>query len=462
MWFNKYPATDFHEMNLDWIIGEIKKLHTDWDDFKVINTIHFEGPWDITKQYQAWTLVDDLNTNNGYISKKPVPAGVSIDNTDYWVLVANYSSIIADLQNRVVLLESDVSSLETDVSNLQTTTNALIDHDKQDMLHKDANVIIIGDSWGLLESSESQAGWLAYIEDYVKVKNLYTACYSGSGFARPGVRTFLYQLQNDISITVPADEINEIIVQGFVNDVANGVSQNDIIDAMKDFADYCETTYPNAIIKVVNLSRFNCWCPENFTMKHAGEAVNGYKGILFYLDYQDYTVQDWFVNYYHLSSYGYEQCAKYLACAIKGIEPTLSMTNITKTVYTYDGGNIDIYRVVNGKITTMVITGGDSQWYITTNGAHDYSLGKSWTYTLLSGQAIKIGGYNAPFDSFQRIPFTGIACNAARTDFKYPLTGYLEIDGGSIKMQTFSSSSDGATTRIILNPIRIDMPNSYI
>ena len=27
--FNKYPYTDFHEMNLDWIVGKLKDLDTD-------------------------------------------------------------------------------------------------------------------------------------------------------------------------------------------------------------------------------------------------------------------------------------------------------------------------------------------------------------------------------------------------------------------------------------------------
>lgn len=31
--FDKYPYTDFHEMNLDWIIKEMKKLIEDWEEF---------------------------------------------------------------------------------------------------------------------------------------------------------------------------------------------------------------------------------------------------------------------------------------------------------------------------------------------------------------------------------------------------------------------------------------------
>lgn len=132
--FHEYPYTDFHEINLDWILKQIMKLHKDYDEFKALNTITFSGVWDITKQYTAWTIVNTNNGRDGYISIQPVPSGVTINNTDYWQSVANYSDIIADLQNRLLQaendiddLENDVSGLDTDVSNLKTNVSELID-----------------------------------------------------------------------------------------------------------------------------------------------------------------------------------------------------------------------------------------------------------------------------------------------------------------------------------------------
>lgn len=103
MFWNKYPYTDFHELNLDWILEEIKKLHEDMDEFEALNQITFDGAWDITKQYPAWTIVNDNGA--GYISIRPVPAGVVLTNTDYWRGVVDYTATIADLQNRVIVLE---------------------------------------------------------------------------------------------------------------------------------------------------------------------------------------------------------------------------------------------------------------------------------------------------------------------------------------------------------------------
>ena len=102
---NKYPYTDFHELNLDWIIGKIKELTNKMSEFEALNKITFSGVWDITKQYPAWTIVNDSGV--GYISLKPVPAGIPLTNSDYWTIVADYSVLIAGLQNRIISLEKN-------------------------------------------------------------------------------------------------------------------------------------------------------------------------------------------------------------------------------------------------------------------------------------------------------------------------------------------------------------------
>lgn len=114
--WNQYPYTDFHELNLDWIIMKIREVTKEMNDFKVINKITFFGNWDITKQYPAWSVVN--NNGDGYISIKPVPSGVDIANTDYWILVANYSALYADLQNRVNALENANIIIDGEIDNI--------------------------------------------------------------------------------------------------------------------------------------------------------------------------------------------------------------------------------------------------------------------------------------------------------------------------------------------------------
>lgn len=109
MFFDFYPQTNMQEFNLDWIIRMIKKLHGEMNEFTALNKITFDGEWDITKQYPAWCIVNTNGGQQGYISIRPVPAGVVITNTDYWASVVDYTATIADLQNRVAALESEMT-----------------------------------------------------------------------------------------------------------------------------------------------------------------------------------------------------------------------------------------------------------------------------------------------------------------------------------------------------------------
>lgn len=87
---NQFPYSDVHEMNLDWIIKEIKNLAFKMQDFEAANTVSYEGIWNITNQYQKWSVVLDQQTGYLMIAKRIVPAGIAITNTDYWILVSPF------------------------------------------------------------------------------------------------------------------------------------------------------------------------------------------------------------------------------------------------------------------------------------------------------------------------------------------------------------------------------------
>lgn len=48
-----------------------------------------EGEWDIRKNYEPLTIV--LVNNTSYTSKKYVPEGIDINNTEFWVITGNYN-----------------------------------------------------------------------------------------------------------------------------------------------------------------------------------------------------------------------------------------------------------------------------------------------------------------------------------------------------------------------------------
>lgn len=100
---NKYPYTDFHELNLDALIQLVLKMNKELHDFIVINKIKYADPfeWDITHQYEMNTLTIDPETGIVYLSVQPVPSGVSIDNTDYWTPVFSLETFFDDIMDSI-------------------------------------------------------------------------------------------------------------------------------------------------------------------------------------------------------------------------------------------------------------------------------------------------------------------------------------------------------------------------
>lgn len=86
MFEHRYPGTDLHEIDLAYILGEIQALKYKLDNFVKENTFHLADPldWNITTQYSACTIVR-YNDDRLYLSAKPVPAGIQITNTEYWL-----------------------------------------------------------------------------------------------------------------------------------------------------------------------------------------------------------------------------------------------------------------------------------------------------------------------------------------------------------------------------------------
>lgn len=62
------------------------------------------GVYDVTKSYEVATIVKDVG-NSVYITKKDVPAGISISNTEYFTLLVKNDVMIYDLSQYVLIGE---------------------------------------------------------------------------------------------------------------------------------------------------------------------------------------------------------------------------------------------------------------------------------------------------------------------------------------------------------------------
>lgn len=101
--YDKFPYTNFQELNLDRLIQELIQVKEGLN-FVIENaSLKYADPiqWNITKQYQANTVVIDPATGTAYISSKPVPANVRIDDTGYWSPIFNYEVMLNGIRENI-------------------------------------------------------------------------------------------------------------------------------------------------------------------------------------------------------------------------------------------------------------------------------------------------------------------------------------------------------------------------
>ena len=111
---HKAPYTNFHDLNLDWIIEVLNEFNTRLTDFVSLATIKYADPiqWDITNQYEANTVVVDSN-GNAYLSVRPVPSGVSLDRTEFWTKIGNFDELWANVKKAITPIDEGHSPTAT-------------------------------------------------------------------------------------------------------------------------------------------------------------------------------------------------------------------------------------------------------------------------------------------------------------------------------------------------------------
>lgn len=112
MFNTRWPYTDFHNLNLDWVLETLKKQNAAIADFISLNSITYANPlqWDITRQYPKNQVVLDTN-GDGYLSVQPVPVGVEIDNTDYWTKIGNFSELWSTVKLAITAADEGLKTM---------------------------------------------------------------------------------------------------------------------------------------------------------------------------------------------------------------------------------------------------------------------------------------------------------------------------------------------------------------
>lgn len=130
--FENFPYANFHELNLDWILHELKELETEITNFVAINSVKYANPivWDITSQYETNTVVLD-SSGNAYLSVQPVPAGVALDREEYWTKIGNFSALWDSVRSAITPYDE------------QHSTTASIDHKAGDWVWVENDLLLI-------------------------------------------------------------------------------------------------------------------------------------------------------------------------------------------------------------------------------------------------------------------------------------------------------------------------------
>lgn len=108
-YFEHFPYTNFHDINLDRMIDLMEQFRTELQNFVHLNTVKYADPfdWNITTQYPTNTIVMDPTSGIAYISTQPVPAGAPITDTDYWTPIMDLTVLFDGFRQGVAALVED-------------------------------------------------------------------------------------------------------------------------------------------------------------------------------------------------------------------------------------------------------------------------------------------------------------------------------------------------------------------
>ena len=220
------------------------------------------GSWDRNKSYEALTIVQA--NNSSYTSKKPVPPGIDISNTEYWVLTGNFNGQVEEYRQAVENLSMDVDSLTEEVGNMKTAKRRFI---------------FIGDSYASGWDPGAQLNiksWVEYAIEYLGLESgqYYKKYANGAGFSIPGTagKKFIDLLEElGTEITEP-ELITDIVVLGGYNDHA---VYNSIPGDIKAFSVKAKTLFPNSTFRIGFIGR-NCVASSNEVLEGLYHAFDRY------------------------------------------------------------------------------------------------------------------------------------------------------------------------------------------
>lgn len=112
----KVPYTNFHNLNQDWIIRRMEEFEAYMKDIVNLSAIKYSDPiqWDITSQYEVNTVVLDRDLN-AFLSTQPVPAGIALDNTNYWTAIGSFAAFFDEILEAIAYNNGNTMIMQQDL-----------------------------------------------------------------------------------------------------------------------------------------------------------------------------------------------------------------------------------------------------------------------------------------------------------------------------------------------------------
>lgn len=329
---HRYPGTDLHEIDLGYIIEQIKIIKQELKNFADVNKLNYANPldWNITTVYSSFTIVRNPADGTLYISMQPVPAGIQITDPDYWQLIGVYTGDSGNFREAICANDEGTSATASreylpgecywrndDLYRIRQHINAgtAFNSANSEEIHIATQLIdglqrstpervymFLGDSYGANNGNEtgvqshfSTIMGLNTRHFYGNSQNStsFTQRYSDQGDPYP---TYLGNLQAYSGARFLKTDVTDIIVETAGNDYirlqkytnANypniedsyaqdrATAKGELTTAIQTFVSYCRANYPNANIYVA----FPVWAQAFSTRSLKYDCMQDMKDIV--------------------------------------------------------------------------------------------------------------------------------------------------------------------------------------
>lgn len=199
-----------------------------------------DGVWDKEKNYESLSIV--LWEGSSYTSKKNVPAGIDINNEEYWSLTGNYNAQVENYRRDVKDMEQRVNTeMEDTTSNVETKLNETTDY-----VDNELNSVNQQLAQNVQQREEDVSRLNQKIDDNINsvnqqlaqtTSNVETKLEDTTEYVESKLNKTTDNVSNEINlVNQQLDEFENYVKYPFSENVNESLAKKTFIDAMNDKA----------------------------------------------------------------------------------------------------------------------------------------------------------------------------------------------------------------------------------